>query len=276
MGFMGDWLIYGAVLAVLGIVGWILLRARRPVAAPVEAGAIEALADKARSLDLRGAILAVTEQDSVEGLDLTPLGEVWVTRDAGYDATNALARTAAARHATARVVTGVRQTVTAKGLEWRGMAQAARPRDYRLLPAKAKGDVPVLVDGSNVVNWERNAGLGDKAQLSSLRGVIGLLQAEKRHVQVICDASVGHVLAGRFMNSGMLWEALGRPKGVQVTVIDKGQIADQALIDTALKTGAEIVTNDLYRDHPAGAFLHYRRGWSGHGRVGLLPPRAGD
>ncbi len=78
------------------------------------------------------------------------------------------------------------------------------------------------------------------------------------------------------MGSGAVWEAMGKPKGVQVTVIEKGQIADQALIDTALKTGAEIVTNDMYRDHPAAAFLRYRRGWSGHGRVGLLPLRAGD
>jgi hypothetical protein len=273
---MVDMLIYGALLAIAGIVGWIFLRGRMPAAVPVEAGAVAALEEKARSLELRGAILAVTDQDSVDGMDLTPLGEVWVTRDAGYDATNALARTAAARHGAARVVTGVRQQVTAKGVEWRGMAQAARPRDYRLRPAKAEGTVPVLVDGSNVVNWERNAGLGDKAQLSSLRLVIALLRQEKRPVHVICDASVGHVLAGRFMDSGMLWEALGKPKDVQVTVIDKGQIADQALIDTALKTGAEIVTNDLYRDHPAAAFLHYRRGWSGYGRVGLLPLRVGD
>ncbi|GHC58711.1 hypothetical protein [Neogemmobacter tilapiae] len=275
---MGDLLIYGGLLALVGVLGWFFFGRGKPGggARTGEDAALETLVEKARAQALRGAILAVTDQDAVDGLDLTPLGEVWVTRDAGFDATNALARAAAAKHREARVVTGVRQTMTAKGMEWRGLAQAARPRDYRLMPAKAQGVLPVLVDGSNVVNWERNAGLSEVANLNILKAVVNILRGERREVQVICDASIGHVLAGRFMNSGMLWEALGKPKGVQVTVIEKGQIADQALIDKALKTGAEIVTNDLYRDHPAAAFLHYRRGWSGYGRVGLLDLRKGD
>jgi hypothetical protein len=260
------------VLAAIRLAG--SRRRRHPTPAAAPEGALEALAARARALDLRGAIVEITEADSVAGLTLRRLGHVTVVRDPGHDATGALARKAAATYPDARALTHVASTPRGNRVEWRAQVNAAEPADPADRPARPAPDAPVLVDGSNVVNWERNFGLSENASLAPLAAVLDLLAAEGRRAHVLFDASIGHALIGQHVHEDDILRALGQRAGVSVQVIPSGNVADLWLIEHAFREGAEIVTNDLYRDHPRARFLHLRRGWAGYGRAALLPLRA--
>jgi hypothetical protein len=183
-------------------------------------------------------------------------------------------RPAAARYPEARVLTKVRQQPRANRVEWQATACAAEPEDPALIPAPAGGPYDAqLVDGSNVANWECNSGLSGLASLDPIIGVLRVLQAEGRGAHVMFDASVGYMLGLRYLDEKALSGRLGTWRGVTVEVVPKGTVADAYLIDYALATGAVIVTNDLYRDHPRARFVTKRRGFSGHGVVELFPPR---
>ena len=118
---------------------------------------------------------------------------------------------------------------------------------------------PVLVDGSNVVMWLKNAGMETGARLDTLVSVLDQLADEGKPARVIFDATIGYNLEGRFLHAGDLRRRLRRP-GVSVTVVPKGTTADAALIDEAVTTGSPIVTNDRYRDHPRHTQVRLRQG----------------
>ncbi|PTX53579.1 Zc3h12a-like ribonuclease protein [Gemmobacter caeni] len=258
------------LLTLLGL-GAALWPGRRAAPRP-DPRARAALRQKAETLALRGRILAITPETSLPDLTLTPLGEVWLSRPKGVSAEGALAVKAAARFPLARALTGLRQRPKGGRVEWSATACAASPRHGTEQPRTPRPQATVLVDGSNVVMWEKNSGLTDKAQLATLQSVIDLLMAEGRAVKVIFDANIAYTLFGRGMSVEELTRRIARP-AADIEMTAKGQIADAWLIDSAFTTGATIVSNDLYRDHPRARFLSMRRGFSHGGVAELLPPR---
>ena len=142
--------------------------------------------------------------------------------------------------------------------------------DTRRPPRKLKPRPrpPVLVDGCNVVMWHKNAGLDTTARLDTLDHVLRQLEAEGHAPRVIFDASIGHMLEGRFLHEGDLRRRLNRPN-LSVKVVNKGEVADLALLAEAKATGAAIVTNDRYRDHPHPKGLRLRAGHFEKGRIQL-------
>jgi hypothetical protein len=249
-------------------------RGPKTTARKADPATIARLREQIRGLDLRGQIVATTTEAGVPGLTLTRLGQVQLTRDPGSDATNALARAAADRYPDGRVLTRIMQHSLKNRVEWRAIVNAARPTDPGHLPALPEGQPFALVDGSNVVNWERNAGLIEVAKLQTLLGVLDLLRSEGMGALVVFDNSVGYHLNGKYMTEVELTHALGNRRDVRVDLVPKGVVADRHLIALALESGAEIVTNDLFRDHTDAFFLPKRRGFSVGSYVELLPPRS--
>lgn len=277
MGAIIDIILFPTLVGVLLVGVFAALRRWRPPArrgrSVADPALIERMRNEAYELDLRGAIVAISDQPEIAGLVLTRLGPVHLLRDNARDATAALAREAAARYPRAKAMTHLAHHTVNGGVEWRAMVCAAVPLDPALRPALAEGVPFSLVDGSNVINWEKNAGTATEALLSTLIRVLDLLRAEGRGALVVFDATAGYALAGHYMNEVALLRALGQRRDVRVDVVHKGMVADRHLIDLGLQSGVEIITNDLYRDHPDAAFLPLRRGFAAGGHVELLPLR---
>lgn len=138
-----------------------------------------------------------------------------------------------------------------------------RPRKLR-----PRSRPPVLVDGSNVVMWQKNAGLDTAARIDTLAEVLTQLETEGKHPRVIFDATIGYTLEGRYLHEGELKRRLNRPD-LSVMVVNKGETADAALLAEAAQTGAPIVTNDRYRDHARPKGLRLRQGHFDKGRIRL-------
>lgn len=100
----------------------------------------------------------------------------------------------------------------------------------------------MLVDGSNVMHWADNT-----ADLNSVRMVVDRLRENGFRPAVIFDANVGYKIIGRYMNEGALAQVLNMPRN-DVLVSPKGKPADPILLEFAEKHGAQIVTNDQFRD----------------------------
>ena len=148
----------------------------------------------------------------------------------------------------------------------RRAAQTGPRRSPRKL--KPRSRPPVLVDGSNVVMWHKNAGLETGARLETLAEVLRQLEAEGSQPRVIFDATIGYKLEGRYLHEGELRRRLNRPD-LSVMVVNKGQTADAALLAEAAQSGAAIVTNDRYRDHARPRGLRLRQGHFDKGRIRL-------
>ena len=154
---------------------------------------------------------------------------------------------------------------------WRRNPKMRQPRSgprkapRRLRPRPV---APVLVDGSNVVMWQKNAGLAKEARLETLIEVLDQIATEGRPARVIFDATIGYNLAGRFLHEGDLRRMINRPS-VSLQVVNKGETADAALLAEAATTGAPIVTNDRYRDHIRPRGLRLRGGGYSKGRIRL-------
>ena len=110
---------------------------------------------------------------------------------------------------------------------------------FRAPPAKPKW---ILVDGSNVMYWRDRT-----PQLDALRAVIGHLTAQGYTPGVVFDANAGYLIAGKYQHHGAMGALLGLPED-RVMVVGKGEPADTVLLAAARDLGAQIVTNDRYRD----------------------------
>jgi rRNA-processing protein FCF1 len=100
----------------------------------------------------------------------------------------------------------------------------------------------VVVDGSNIMHWHEG-----EAEVQTIKDVMAHLEGQGYQAGLIFDANVGYKLYGKFQGN----RALARKLGVsadQVVVVDKGQPADQLILDVARKLDAKIVSNDRFRD----------------------------
>lgn len=126
-------------------------------------------------------------------------------------------------------------------------------------PAAVIARHAIVVDGSNVMHW------GGAPSAKVLARVLGALQTKGYTPIVFFDASVGYRLADRYLDAGDLAGLIGLP-AAQIHVVDKGVIADSAILEFSALHGLRIVSNDQYRDrrvqfphlHRKGAVLRGR------------------
>ena len=100
----------------------------------------------------------------------------------------------------------------------------------------------MIVDGSNVLYWKDG-----EPRLDSVADVLAKLKALGFTPGVMFDANVGYLLTGRFLNDAAMSRLLNLPKN-RVMVAPKGTPADELILQAARDLGAQIVTNDRYRD----------------------------
>lgn len=100
----------------------------------------------------------------------------------------------------------------------------------------------IVVDGSNVMHWN-----GGEPQLETVRAVVDHLATLGFSPGVVFDANAGHILTGKYRHHGAMGSLLGLPED-RVMVVDKGTPADPIILAAAQDAGAQIVTNDRYRD----------------------------
>lgn len=234
--------------------------------------------ERVLDLHLRGAIFEVTELDHIDGYDLIPLGLVRV--DAGPLVEARISRAAGQKFPKANALVNLcelRQVQRAgqkgknqKLLEWRAEAVIATPRDPTLMPPAYQNKV-VLIDGSNVINWNVDAGLAQKPSLAPLKTVLMMLQARGQRAGVVFDATIGHRLMDRFMGHDELAALL--PDAADVLVVNQGTIADTILIEMARTEAMIIITNDHFRDHPLARHLLKQKGFATPQGITLLDPR---
>ena len=114
-----------------------------------------------------------------------------------------------------------------------------RKRKARL--AEVPPENAILVDGSNVMHW------GDGASVRTLSRVLRDLEAKAYAPIVFFDANVGYVLDDCYYNETRLAPLIGVPRE-HICVVDKGVVADEAILSFATDFGLRVVTNDRYRD----------------------------
>ncbi len=243
-----------------------------------------------RVIDLhqRGGIFLVTDAAQIDGYTHIDLGEVRVDGGAGHEAR--LKRAAAQRFGQANALVRVHEVrqmqryLTGTGRdgapmfkkremhEWRAMAVQAAPMLPEMMPPDSYREDLVLIDGSNVMNWEVDAGTASAPSLRPLAQVLAALKAKGVAAGVVFDANAGHRLEGRFMNHDDLAARL--PTAADVLVVDRGTQADPVLINIARAEGLIIISNDHFRDAPTARHLLKQKGFMAGEGVTLLAPRA--
>lgn len=103
----------------------------------------------------------------------------------------------------------------------------------------------IVIDGSNIMHWK-----GEVAQMATIQEVVRALSKHGYQPGVIFDANAGYKLAGRYMDDRPLARALGLPAD-QVLVVPKGEPADPVILNAARELGAQVLSNDRFRDWAA-------------------------
>lgn len=237
---------------------------------------------------LRGGVFAVTEAGEIDGYRHVDLGEVRVEGGANHEIR--LKRAAAQRYAAANAVINVQEErdsfryLAGTGLdgqpvfktrsrhEWCGMAVLARPQEADLTPPPSYRQDLVLIDGSNLIHWDVDAGRAKSPSLRPVNQVIAALKAKGVGAGVVFDATAGQTLEGRILAQADLAARL--PDAVDVLVVDEGAKADAVMVDMARREGLVIVSNDLFQDAPLARHLLKQKGFVDGDDVHLLAPRA--
>ena len=121
---------------------------------------------------------------------------------------------------------------------WRRARRAGRVAPRRV--PQGRGPT-ILVDGSNVMHWNRDP----SAQV--LARVVQRLQDAGERPHVWFDANAGYKLAGRYLGPAALGEMIGLP-ATRVSVADSGTPADPLLLAHATRSRLRVVSNDQFRD----------------------------
>lgn len=108
-------------------------------------------------------------------------------------------------------------------------------------PAKTVPPNAIVVDGSNALHWG-----GDASRLV-LRRVIEALKAKGFSPIVVFDANVGYKIGNRYLDDAPMARIIDVPVD-QVRVVEKGQIADEIILQFASEKGLRVVSNDRFRD----------------------------
>ena len=132
-----------------------------------------------------------------------------------------------------------------------------------LLHAKRAARNWIVIDGSNVLHWDR-----ETPDIQSVRYVLGALKSEGFTPVVWFDANAGYLIADRYMGPEHLARILDLPRR-QVFVAPKGTPADPLLLSRAVKLGARVVTNDRFRDWADDFPQISEKGFLVRGRMGM-------
>ncbi len=100
----------------------------------------------------------------------------------------------------------------------------------------------VVVDGSNVMHWKDQI-----PQIETVNEVVRHLADRGFTTGVMFDANAGYLMFGKYLHDGDLGRLMGLASD-RVMVVPKGTPADPYILTAARDLGAQIVTNDRFRD----------------------------
>lgn len=100
----------------------------------------------------------------------------------------------------------------------------------------------VIVDGSNVMYWK-----GEGPAILTVREVVDHLRDNGYSPGVIFDANAGYLLTGRYQHDRSLSSQLNLAVD-RVMVVPKGTPADPYILKIARDFGAQVISNDRFRD----------------------------
>lgn len=100
----------------------------------------------------------------------------------------------------------------------------------------------VILDGSNVMHWNDGT-----PQLATLRAVLDHVTKLGMTPGVVFDANAGHLLFGKFTDDRTFARRLKLPRD-RVMVVQSGEPADPTILTAARDLGAQIISNDRFRD----------------------------
>lgn len=100
----------------------------------------------------------------------------------------------------------------------------------------------IIVDGSNVMHWDNG-----EPKMEVVGRVVQEIVGWGFDPVVWFDANVGYKVSNRYLGPHQLATALGVP-AKRINVAPKGTPADPLLLTQAVQLGAQVVTNDRYRD----------------------------
>lgn len=103
----------------------------------------------------------------------------------------------------------------------------------------------IVIDGSNVMH--ENDGV---PQIRTVREVVRYLAARGYTAGVVFDANAGYLLDGRYRHDRAFGRQLGLPED-RIMVVPKGTPADPTVLTVARDFGAQVVSNDRFRDWAA-------------------------
>ncbi|SFS88967.1 Zc3h12a-like Ribonuclease NYN domain-containing protein [Sulfitobacter marinus] len=122
----------------------------------------------------------------------------------------------------------------------------------------------IVIDGSNVMYWQDGT-----PRIECVKEVVCHLTDLGFRPKVIFDANAGYLFSGKHCDDRAMSKFLRLPV-VNIMVVPKGKPADPFILVAAREMGADIVTNDRFRDwvkdfpevHEAGHLIKgkYRRG----------------
>ncbi|MBC7477450.1 MAG: hypothetical protein H7317_05055 [Pseudorhodobacter sp.] len=111
---------------------------------------------------------------------------------------------------------------------------------WRARPQKQRNWV--IVDGSNVMNWN-----GGVPKIETARAVLSHLIEKGFTPAIVFDANVGYKIGDSYKHDHALGRMLGLPQD-RVMVVNKGTPADPTILAAARDLNARIVSNDRFRD----------------------------
>ena len=115
-----------------------------------------------------------------------------------------------------------------------------RRKDAEPAPEKLPQNA-IVVDGPNVMHW------GDGPSSIMVSRVLISLQSKGYTPIVFFDANAGYVLGDRYYNEAKLASLINLPER-HICVVNKGVVADEAILAFATDHGLRVVTNDRFRD----------------------------
>jgi len=100
----------------------------------------------------------------------------------------------------------------------------------------------LVLDGSNILHWK-----GGTPQIETLREVVHHIQTLGFTPGVVFDANAGYKISDKYLHDSGFGMILGLPEK-SVMVVPKGTPADPIILALARKLGAQVVTDDRFRD----------------------------
>ena len=117
-----------------------------------------------------------------------------------------------------------------------------RARVRRIPHPQAARQKRLVLDGSNVMHWKDGT-----PQIETLREVVNHISQLGFTPGVVFDANAGYLISDKYLHDSGFGMILGLPEK-NVMVVPKGTPADPIILDAARKLGAQVVTNDRFRD----------------------------